>query len=77
MIQQQADDLQRYSDETDRLLLNVLPASVSVRLRAGEFLIADEYSSVSVLFADMVGFTPLAARLSPREVMTLLSDLFT
>jgi class 3 adenylate cyclase len=77
VIHQQADDLQRYSDETDRLLLNVLPASVSVRLRAGEFPIADEYASVSVLFADMVGFTPLAARLRPREVITLLSDLFT
>jgi class 3 adenylate cyclase len=77
VIQQQADDLQRYSDETDRLLLNVLPASVSVRLRAGESPIADEYASVSVLFADMVGFTPLAAKLSPREVITLLSDLFT
>ena len=61
VIKQQADDLQSYSDETDRLLLNVLPASVSVRLRAGEFPIADEYSSVPVLFADMVGFTPPVA----------------
>ena len=77
VIKQQADDLQSYADETDRLLLNVLPASVSVRLRAGEFPIADEYASVSVLFADMVGFTPLAAKLPPREVITLLSDLFT
>ena len=53
--------------ESDRLLLNVLPASISARLRDGEQTIADEYPSVSVLFADIVGFTPLAARLQRRR----------
>jgi class 3 adenylate cyclase len=77
VIQDQAGELQKYSDETERLLLNILPAPISVRLRAGESPIADEFSSVSILFADMVGFTPLAARMAPREVIAFLSEMFT
>jgi class 3 adenylate cyclase len=59
------------------LLLNVLPESVSYRLKQGESPIADSFPSVSVVFADIVGFTPLPARLSAGEVITLLSELFT
>src|SRR5690606_122009 len=46
------------------------------RLRSGESPIADSYSSVSVLFADIVGFTPLAAAMRPTEVIEFLSELF-
>lgn len=51
--------------------------SVSDRLRGGETTIADEFPSVSVLFADIVGFTSLAAALDPADVIVLLGDLFT
>lgn len=77
VIEEQAHDLEQERAETERLLLNVLPASVSNRLRAGESSIADEFPSVTVLFADIVGFTPMAAGLSPAEVIVLLGDLFT
>jgi class 3 adenylate cyclase len=77
VIRAQSAELELEKDKSDRLLLNVLPASVSARLREGEQSIADEYPSVSVLFADLVGFTGLAARLTPAEVIEMLSRLFT
>jgi class 3 adenylate cyclase len=77
LIRGQAAELEREKDQSDRLLLNILPASVSARLREGEQRIADEYPAVSVLFADIVGFTPLAAQLSPAEMIDLLGGLFT
>ena len=77
LIREQSAELEREKDVSDRLLLNVLPASVSARLRDGAQTIADEYPSVSVLFADLVGFTPMAARLSPSEVIEFLGQLFT
>jgi class 3 adenylate cyclase len=76
VIAEQARELAREQEETERLLLNILPASVSARLRRGDSPIADNYPSVSVLFADIVGFTPLSARLSAFEVIDLLSELF-
>src|ERR671937_846120 len=51
----------------DNLLLNILPRSIADRLKAETRTIADQFSSASILFADVVDFTPLAARLpSPR-----------
>lgn len=77
VIEEQARSLEVERAESERLLLNVLPASVSARLRSGEHLIADDFPSVSVMFADIVGFTPMAAKLSAVEVIEMLGDLFT
>lgn len=76
VISEQSTELREEKEETERLLLNILPASISVRLRRGESPIADSYPSVSVLFADLQGFTSFSARLSPAEVTRLLSRLF-
>jgi len=76
VITEQADALRIEKDKSDALLGNVLPAPISARLLNGERTIADEYSSVTVLFADIVGFTPVAARLRPAEVVDLLGGLF-
>src|SRR5205814_3273436 len=58
------------------LLLNVLPAPVAARLKEQEGIIADDFPAVTVLFADLVGFTPLSARLSASELVSLLDRVF-
>ncbi|NJD27996.1 MAG: adenylate/guanylate cyclase domain-containing protein [Chloroflexi bacterium] len=62
---------------SEALLLNVLPAPIAERLKAGESVIADAYDEATILFADVAGFTPFAARTPPREVIGLLNDLFS
>jgi class 3 adenylate cyclase len=76
VIAEQSAALAREKEQSDRLLLNVLPSRISARLRDGEHTIADKYPAVSVLFADIVGFTPLVARLSPAEMIEMLGALF-
>jgi adenylate cyclase len=61
----------------EALLLNVLPAEVAQRLQSDPNSIADAFDEVSILFADVVDFTPLASRLDAREVVGLLDRLFT
>jgi guanylate cyclase len=61
----------------EALLLNVLPADVAQRLQSDPHSIADHFDEVSILFADVVDFTPLSNRLDAREVVGLLDRLFT
>jgi len=61
----------------EALLLNVLPAEIAQRLQSDPNSIADHFDDVSILFADVVDFTPLSNRLDAREVVGLLDRLFT
>ena len=61
----------------DELLTNAIPRSIADRLRRGERRIAESYAATTVLFADIVGFTPYAQRTPPEEVVALLDGLFT
>ncbi len=61
----------------ETLLLNVLPADVAQRLQSDPNSIADHFDDTSILFADVVDFTPLSSRLDAREVVGLLDRLFT
>ena len=76
VITQQASALKLEKDRADALLLNVLPGPISARLLAGERTIADGYPDVTVLFADIVGFTELTSRLPAAEVVGVLDRLF-
>lgn len=61
---------------SEGLLLNILPEKVALRLKNKEGTIADYYPTASILFADLVGFTPLASALSPEELVNELNVLF-
>jgi class 3 adenylate cyclase len=62
---------------SERLLLNILPEPIAERLKAEESPIADRIDEVTVLFADVVGFTPLSQLLSPDELVLLLNRIFS
>jgi len=64
------------SRHKSELLLRVLPEAVIPRLQAGESPIADQFADVTVVFADIIGFTPLSERLGPKRMVLLLNDLF-
>ncbi|HET7686601.1 MAG TPA: adenylate/guanylate cyclase domain-containing protein, partial [Candidatus Limnocylindria bacterium] len=63
--------------EVERLLLNILPASIAQRLQHGESMIADRFEEMAVLFADVVDFTPFSAQRPPAEVVGVLNEVFT
>jgi adenylate cyclase len=63
--------------KAEDLLLNILPSSIAERLKAQTRPIADHFSSASILFADVVDFTPWSERLEPEEVVGHLDLLFT
>jgi adenylate cyclase len=57
--------------------LNILPKEIAAILKNESRTIADHYDEASVLFADMVGFTPLSAQLPPVEMVELLNEVFS
>ncbi|HEX2031981.1 MAG TPA: adenylate/guanylate cyclase domain-containing protein [Actinomycetota bacterium] len=61
----------------EALLLNILPEEIAQRLQHEPNAIADHFEDASILFADVVDFTPLASRLDAREVVGMLDRLFT
>ena len=77
VIRKQSEELATEAAKSEELILNILPASIATRLRNGETTIADDYPSVTVLFADIVGFTPMSAHLTAHELIDLLSSLFS
>jgi len=64
-------------ERSERLLLNVLPEPIAVRLKRDEGVIADRFEHATVLFADIVDFTPISAAISPHEVVELLDAVFS
>ena len=68
--------LEAEQQRSERLLLNVLPAPIADQLRGGATTIADSQPDVTVLFADIVGFTPLGATLGAHELVDLLNEVF-
>ncbi|HEU0007480.1 MAG TPA: adenylate/guanylate cyclase domain-containing protein [Terriglobia bacterium] len=69
--------MDRLRRENERLLLSILPESVANRLKSGDERIADRFEEVTVLFADIVSFTELAAAMPAHVLVELLNDLFT
>ncbi|HEX6139990.1 MAG TPA: adenylate/guanylate cyclase domain-containing protein [Candidatus Limnocylindria bacterium] len=63
--------------QSEALLHNVLPEAIIQRLNAGERVIADHCPEVTVLFSDVVDFTPFSERAAPATVVAALNDLFS
>ncbi|MEP7122132.1 MAG: adenylate/guanylate cyclase domain-containing protein [Byssovorax sp.] len=71
------EQLRAAQEQSETLLLNVLPKAIADRLKLGESAIADYFPAVTVLFADLVGFTAYAARLAPATVVLRLNEIFS
>ncbi len=69
--------LEREHQKAENLLLNMLPESISARLRSSHETIADAFQNITVLFADIVNFTEIANQLSPRKLVQFLNRMFS
>jgi ligand-binding sensor domain-containing protein/class 3 adenylate cyclase len=76
-LQEKNLEIEDERKKTDALLLNVLPPTIAARLKAGESTIAEHFDNVTVLFADIVGFTELAAAQPAKEVVAILNTVFS
>ncbi len=64
-------------DRSESLLLNILPAPVALRLKNAEKTIADGFADATVMFADLVNFTRVAADMTPAQVFRMLNSIFS
>jgi class 3 adenylate cyclase len=72
-----ARQLEQAHRENERLLLNILPEPIARRLREGERVIADRFDDVTLLFADIVGFTQLSNGLAAADLVRILNQVFS
>lgn len=63
--------------KSEQLLLNILPEPIANQLKQNQGAIAQQFNEVTIMFADIVGFTPLSARLKPIELVNLLNEIFS
>ena len=76
-LQDAYQQLEAEQTKSDQLLLNVLPAAIVLRLKRNEKNIAESFGEVTVMFADIVGFTELSSRVSATAVVEVLNDIFS
>jgi len=71
------EEIRLERDRSEKLLLNVLPPAIAERLKRNEVNIAQGHADVTVLVADIVGFTRMTEELSPVETVKILNDVFS
>lgn len=71
------DKLFEEQQKAEKLLLNILPVSVATKLKQSGNVIAQSFSGVTILFADIVGFTKLASRYAPEKIVKILDRIFS
>ncbi len=77
-LRKQAESaLHAEQEKSERLLMNILPEPIAFRLKHDTSAIADYFEESTILFSDIVGFTPIAARISPIELVNLLNKIFS
>lgn len=76
-VERRTQELRREKERSERLLLNVLPASIATRLKETNQSPAEQFEEATILFADIVGFTSLSARMEPMELVSGLNEIFS
>ena len=76
LVQERTTELRHAMDQSERLILNILPKKIAERLKANEGTIAERFAMVSVLFLDIVSFTPISSTMDPVQVVSFLSEIF-
>jgi class 3 adenylate cyclase len=71
------EELRVEKERSDKLLLNILPPAIAERLKRNEVNIAQGHADVTVMFADIVGFTRMTEELAPVETVKILNDIFS
>src|SRR6185437_13258981 len=71
------EEIRQERDRSEKLLLNILPPAIAERLKRNEANIAQGHADVTVLVADIVGFTRMTEELSPVETVKILNDVFS
>jgi adenylate cyclase len=71
------DQLELEKEKSERLLLNILPKPIAERMKRGETNLADNHPDITILVADLVGFTTLSTHISPEQVVHLLNEIFS
>lgn len=64
-------------EKSERLLLNILPKAIAEQLKLHQSAIAEQFQEVTIMFADIVDFTPLASEMSPTKLVNLLNEIFS
>ena len=64
-------------EKSEHLLLNILPHEIALRLKNEAGIIVNHFPGASILFADVVNFTPMSALMTPSELVQLLDEVFT
>ncbi len=66
-----------FQEKSEALLLNILPKEIAAILKKEPRIIADHFEGASILFADVVNFTPLSETMTPTELVELLNEVFS
>ncbi|MEG4629090.1 adenylate/guanylate cyclase domain-containing protein [Microcoleus sp. AR_TQ3_B6] len=74
---QAEDALREEQEKSEKLLLNILPKAIAQRLKQNETTIAEYFPDVTVLFADIVGFTALSAVMNPIDLVEIMNLIFS
>ncbi|MBO9997550.1 MAG: DUF3365 domain-containing protein [Cyanobacteria bacterium SID2] len=76
-LQESNEQLASEREKSERLLLNVLPASIATQLKESPSTVAQQFDEVTILFADICGFTVISSQISAAQLVELLNEIFS
>ena len=76
-VERRTQELRSERDRSEQLLLNILPPTIAAQLKIGSRPIADRFDEVTILFADIVGFTDIASSVTPLQLVERLNHIFS